>query len=185
MVSPETSRRIASLVQQSLAVQSDFARFLGRYDFSAREISADGRVQRDYATVVRAVDLANQRDETNFEISGLGQVVSSLEAERRYRADARTQAWLAVVGVVSMGDFLYAWLGPALREWLYDGAFARLPTPTADFSTGLLVFSLLLAAGASAGLGFHHRALSRGPVAAVEPEPPHTSVGRQGGPLDG
>ncbi len=111
-------RRVGGALQRTLAVQADFARFLGECEFSERELSTDGRVQQQMRRVAAAVELAEQRRETNFEMELFGNVVNTIEGESRYRGETLTHRMLGVVGVLALGDFLYSWLSGAWPDLL-------------------------------------------------------------------
>jgi hypothetical protein len=118
-------------------IQKDYAQFLASYAVSTVELSLDGKVQNFYNRVTNALSLDAQRKSTAEDMRGLADLADSLDQElTKERAD-KLNAFLATLGVLSLGEVLFM---------VFDKRFTIDPPPVDKGMAflGLCSFSFLV-----------------------------------------
>ena len=107
--SEKESRRRLSLLQE------DYSVFLGRYEFSEGEINLNRKVQAFFRKALKEMMFEEQKKETRHEMQTTYELAAARE-RRAFESQNKTlQTILIWVGVLAIGDFLYAWLGDTIN----------------------------------------------------------------------
>jgi len=93
-------------------LQEDYSVFLGRYEFSEGEINLNRRVQSFFKTALLEMAFEEQKTETRHEMQTTYELAAAQERRAFEKQNKTLQKILVWVGVLAIGDFLFAWLGP-------------------------------------------------------------------------
>jgi len=94
-----------------LGLQRDYSLFLARYDFSENEINQDPQVQSYFMKALSALGMKDQKEETIHEMRTTFDFAAAKDRQRSAKSRLRLQYILLWVGILAIGDFLFAWLG--------------------------------------------------------------------------
>ena len=103
--SEKESRKRLSLLQE------DYSVFLGRYEFSEGEINLNRKVQAFFRKALKEMAFEEQKRETRHEMQTTYELAAAQERRAFEKQNKTLQRILIWVGVLAIGDFLYAWLG--------------------------------------------------------------------------
>ena len=128
----QNSRRQLSYLQE------DYSVFLGRYEFSEGEINLNRRVQSFFQTALQEMAFEEQKIETRHEMQTTYELAAAQERRAFEKQNKTLQKILVWVGVLAIGDFLFAWLGPI------ESSYFNLAERGALLMTGLVSIAALV-----------------------------------------
>ena len=90
-------------------IQQDYSAFLGRYEFSEREINTDGGLQKFFNRALEALGFREQRDETRHEMETTFQLAAAENRKTIEKGNTLLNCLILGLGILALGDFVHAW----------------------------------------------------------------------------
>jgi hypothetical protein len=90
-------------------IQEDYSAFLGRYEFSEREIDTDDGLQNFFKSALKAMGFQEQRDETRHEMQTTFELAAAKNRKAIERGNIILNCLILGLGILALGDFAYAW----------------------------------------------------------------------------
>ncbi len=90
-------------------IQEDYSAFLGRYEFSEREINTDDGLQNFFKSALKAMGFQEQRDETRHEMQTTFELAAAKNRKAIERGNIILNCLILGLGILALGDFAYAW----------------------------------------------------------------------------
>ncbi len=100
-------------------IQEDYSAFLGRYEFSEREINTDDGLQKFFKDALKAMGFREQQAETRHEMSTTFELAAAKKRIKIEEVNMILNYLILGLGILALGDFLYAWFTND-RDHLYD-----------------------------------------------------------------
>ena len=90
-------------------IQEDYSAFLGRYEFSEREINTDNGLQDFFKSALNAMGFQEQREETRHEMQTTFELAAAKNRKTIENGNRILNCLILGLGVLALGDFGYAW----------------------------------------------------------------------------
>jgi len=112
-------------------IQKDYSIFLGKYDFSEREVNTDNGLQSFFNDVLRTMGFHEQKSETRHEMETTYDLAAAENRDKLEQENRNLQAAVVGIGVLALGDFFYSWLSPEYPGWVVLVSLVALATTSA------------------------------------------------------
>jgi hypothetical protein len=130
-------------------IQEDYSAFLGRYEFSEREINTDDGLQNFFKSALKAMGFQEQRDETRHEMQTTFELAAAKNRKAIEKGNILLNCLILFLGIMALGDFLHGWFtaDENVHGWLAENKISEGP---------VVLVGLLILAGVCAGLLWCH-----------------------------
>ncbi len=107
MIKPE--REESEQDSALMGIQEDYSAFLGKYEFSAREINTDDGLQDFFEDALKAIGFSEQQEETRHEMQTTFELAAAKNRKAIERGNIILNCLILGLGILALGDFAYAW----------------------------------------------------------------------------
>jgi hypothetical protein len=105
-----------------MEIQEDYSAFLGRYEFSEREINTDDGLQNFFKDALKAIGFSEQQEETRHEMTTTFELAAAKNRKKIEEGNRILNYLIAALGILALGDFLHGWFAEdeIIKDWFAE-----------------------------------------------------------------